>query len=170
MGEKSLNNWFNFNVPSFVANLGYAAYDFAPPPSVARFWSAAEPIIALGVIALGYTVCLRGVGDGEAEFCFLCIVMLAASVRTWGHYFVFLIFPVTVAASRVVARPSVNRAIQLGVILILLNEMNKWSGPFFDRHVLLQVVCNDTPLYGLIALGIFFANELRGESSLGRKS
>ena len=151
---------FNFNLPSFLVDLGYSAYGFKPPPAVARVWWAAGSIVGLGLIVLAYLLCLRVSNDREAQFCLLCAVMLGVTITARGHYYVFLIFPAAVAAVHVATSPSGLGIIFLGLCLLLLNEQGTWAGPFLDRHLYLKVACNNLPLYGLVALGLFFGREL----------
>jgi hypothetical protein len=170
LSVETINYPHNYCIPAFVVNLGHAAYGFAPPPPVAQAWLAAGKAAGLGVIALGYAICLGKAGDAEAEFSLLCIAMLAGSLRTWGHYFVFLIFPAVAAVTRVAARPSVNRVMWLAMILVLLNVMGTWSDPFLDRHIQVKIVVNCLPLYGLVALGVFWANQLlSGTASVAQR-
>jgi hypothetical protein len=119
------------------------------------------------LIALCYLACWRQGTDHEAEFCFLCVAMLAGSIRTWGHYLVFLIFPVTVLAVRIARHPSWGRVAMLAVMLVFLNDLGTREGPFLDRHYSLKVLANDFPLYGMIGLFFFFARELRGQVHRG---
>jgi hypothetical protein len=159
LAANAINHTFNFTVPAFVTNLGFAAHDFSPSPDDARWWWAVGVTAGLGVIALAYLACLRGKQDDETQFCLLCIAMLAGNITTRGHYFVFLIFPVVVAAARVRANLSGARFLWFAMMLLMLNTLGTQATPFLDRHIYLKIIANYIPLYGLIGLGIFFARE-----------
>jgi hypothetical protein len=151
---------FNFSLPGFVANLGLALSGIDPTADTARPWITWGVYTGLFLIALGYLACWWKGADREAEFCLLCVVMLAGSMRTWGHYLVFLIFPVAVLAVRIARRPSWGGVALLVAILVFVNDMGTREGPAFDQHRLLKVFVNDFPLYGLLALAAFFWREL----------
>jgi hypothetical protein len=152
---------FNFSLPGFVANLGVAATGVVPMSGAARSWITWGVYTGLFLIALCYLACWRNGEDREAEFCLLSVAMLAGSLLTWGHYLVFLIFPVAVLGVRIARRPSWGGIALLAIILVLLNNMGTREGPFFDRHRLLKVFANDSPMYGLLGMGFFFAWQLR---------
>jgi hypothetical protein len=170
LASYAINHSFNFTVPSLVTNLGYAAYDFAPPVVTARVWWAVGAMVGLAMMGLAYLAVVRAVRDPEAEFCLLCVAMLVGSFKAEGHYFVFLIFPVAVAAARVAERISWRSLIGFCLLLLCLNNLGTYEAPWLDRHLYLKILCNYTPLYGLLALGVFFANELRVKTRLGGTS
>jgi hypothetical protein len=156
----ALNHSFNFTVPSLITNLGLAAYGFAPPAAVARWWSTTGVAAGLALIGLAYALSRRAKGAGEAQFCLLCVVMLAGCVTSWGHYLVFLVFPVTVAAMRLKRRVTGTAVVWFGSVLAALNWQGTMASPFLDRHLPLKVLANSLPLGGLLALLVFFVSEL----------
>jgi hypothetical protein len=111
------------------------------------------------LIGLTYLWCLRTGRDRERQFCVLCVVMLAGSVTAWGHYFVFLIFPMAVAAACVAARPTVGRVFSFGLILWVLNFQMTVTSAFLDAHLFAKVLLNNIPFCGLVGLGVFLARE-----------
>ena len=168
LAADATNRTFNFNLPALVANLGCAAYHFSPPPEVARTWWVVGSVLGGLVLLLVYGGCWRSAGrDPEAEFCLLCIAMLIASGKASGTYLVFVIFPMAVAAARLAARPSLAGVIFYGGLLVALNDLDTRATPFLDRHLYGKIFVNYIPLYGLVALGIFFANELRRSKTVG---
>ncbi len=95
--------------------------------------------------------------------------MLIGTVTVQGHYFIFLVFPLTVAAIRIAARPS--PALVIGFILVML-AVNRINPPdFLWRHSIGYIFGNDIPLYGLIGLAAFFWRELtHGLVGCGRRT
>ncbi|MGB2929139.1 MAG: hypothetical protein WBB70_09530 [Desulfobacterales bacterium] len=100
-------------------------------------------------------------GYREKEFSLLCTTMLTCSLIAWGHYFVFLIFPFTVASLQVAAKPSSLRVLYLGATWLALNFMGILENTFLNSHLLLKVLVSYIPLYGMLGLGVFFGKELR---------
>jgi hypothetical protein len=152
---------YNFSVPAMIINMGYAIADFPPTATAAHVWWLVGAAGGFAVIGLAYVVSWRCDSDPEAEFCFLTLAMLAATLSTQGHYFVWLIFPAAAAAARIVANFSAWRAICLALVLFAVNDLAPLAGTFLDRHLYLKVVLNNIPLYGLALLGVFFWRELR---------
>lgn len=162
---------FHYAVPALVTNLGLASSRFNPSESAARLWWGMGTIAGLGVIAWAYLICLRRKGDEEMEFCLVCTAMLAGIVIVQGHYFVWLIFPMAAAAARIVANPSRNRIIWFGLVLATVNTLSATSTTLLDNHLFAKVFLNCIPLYGVLALAVFFAIELgigRREQEMGR--
>jgi hypothetical protein len=147
----------NFSLPSFIANVGRIVHS----PMPLHIWWTTGELVGLGLIVLGYILCWRGSGDPEAEFCLLCIAMLAGNLVAWGHYFVFLIFPMAVGALRLAANPSAIRIIGFGLVTMAVNDLNEGTGQLYVGHVLAGFLLNYVPLYGLLAMAVFFMNELR---------
>lgn len=156
-----INRTFNYAVPSFVANLGYAATGFSGLQDTTGGWWAVGVSMGLMLIGAAYLLCLFSGQDAETQFCLLSVAMLAGSATAWGHYFVFLIFPMAVAAVRVAGDPSPGRVVWLVAILLLLNYMGTLVSPFLNRHIYLKILANNLPLYGLLALGCLFAHQLQ---------
>ena len=86
--------------------------------------------------------------------------MLAGTVATQGHYFVFLIFPLALVAVRIAARPTALRVGGFLLLILALNDMDPHGGPLLDRHIYLKIICNNMPLYGLLALGVFLVRAM----------
>jgi hypothetical protein len=120
----------------------------------------------LVVFAAAYGLCLAKRRDPEAQFCLLCAAMLIGTVTVQGHYFVFLVFPLTVAALRIAARLTSGRVISLILMVLAFNCVEPPSSRFFERHMLLYLLASDLPLYGLIALAAFYCRELSGCESV----
>ena len=155
----AINHTFNFTLPALVTNLGLAARGFDVSVGPSRGWSLAALACGLGLIGLTYLWCLRSGEDRERQFCVLSVAMLAGSVTAWGHYFVFLIFPMTVAAVRLAVRPTVGRVFFFGLLLWALNFLRTVESPFLDAHLCAKVLVNNIPLGGLIGLGVFLMGE-----------
>ncbi len=156
---------FNYSLSGFVTNLGYAHHGFHPSPGEKQWWWFAGTMTGLGVIAGAYCVCGRTPGDPEMQFCLLCVAMLAGTVTVQGHYFVFLVFPLTVAALRIAARPTLSQGIYLTLILLALNHLN--PPDYLQRHPTWYIFVNDIPLYGVLGLGAFFWREMWNQREFG---
>jgi len=163
----AMGPFLNFSLPSFVANVGRIVHS----PTPLHIWWTTGELVGLGLIVLGYILCWRRSGDPEAEFCLLCIAMLAGNMVAWGHYFVFLIFPMAVGAVRLAANPSAIRIIGFGLVIMAVNDLDDWTARLYEGHMLAGLPLNYVPLYGLLAMTAFFANELRvrrpNERSIG---
>jgi hypothetical protein len=155
----SRHHLFNYSIASFVAHLGYASHGFHTNVAGVEMWWAAGVGLGLAAIAVSYGICFRATADPEAQFCLLCIALLVGYGKTWEYYFVFMIFPMAVAAVRIAANPSNGRIIWFGLLLLALNALDISDAHFFDRHLYLKIFCNYIPLYGLIGLGVFFTRE-----------
>lgn len=158
--DLAVNSTINFSLPSLLTNLDYAAYGFTPPASVAHASWLAGVSVGLICILLAYLSCYLSSSDPEIEFCLLSVAMLAGSITTWPHYFVFLIFPMAVVALRVAAHPSGSQLLGFALLMIVFTNLGIPGGASLDRHIYLKILVNYLPLYGLLALGIFLAKEL----------
>lgn len=167
--EWSVNRQSNFSLPSFVINLGSSFHDFAPPPALASSLWYAGTVFGAALVLLALVACLVVRCDGEARFCLLTIAVLAGSLTTWGNYFVFLIFPVAVMATRLSANACPRGVAGFAVMLLLLNAHGEISFPLLERHLPFKVLANYLPLCGLIALGGFFLVQLRRVQRAGNR-
>jgi len=157
VGEEIGRN-FHFSLPALVTNLGYASHGLRPSPAVKQWWWFIGTMTGLMVIASAYWVCVATPRDPEAQFSLLCVAMLIGTVTVQGHYFVFLVFPLTVAAIRIAARPTAAYVVCL--MLLAVNCIDPPDLAFFWRHPVLYFLVGDIPLYGLLGLGVFFGYEL----------
>ena len=156
---------FHFSLPALVTDLGYIHDNFNPSAVARQCWWLAGTLTGFGVFVAAYRMCATSRPDPEAQFCLLCTAMLIGTVTVQGHYFVFLAFPLTVAALRIAARPTGGQVIYLILLLLAFNCVDPPNSPFFERHVLLYLLAGNVPLYGLFALAIFFWLELRGHQA-----
>jgi Glycosyltransferase family 87 len=164
----SLNRTFNFTLPSFVANLGLAGFGFAAPVETVRLWASFGTVAGVAVLVGAYCVAVRQRADTELEFGLLTVAMLAGSLRSWGHYFVVLIFPLAALGVRLAARPTPGRVLWFGATLAALNVQGTWQTPFLDQHLYLELLVNYVPFYGLVSLGVLCVRELsRGRNVSG---
>jgi len=161
----SFNRTYNYSLPSFIINLGYAWYDFNPPEFQARLWTNFGTLIGLSLIGLCYLICFINDDDLETEFCLICLAMLIGSIRTFGHYFVFLIFPMGVAFVR--SYSFQGRFLIIVVTYVILNFHwflmpipSQFLGQFLDCHIYLKIFINFMPGYGLIVLMLYFFTEI----------
>jgi len=159
VGEE-IGRTFHFSLPALVTNLGYLYHGFLPSPEAKQWWWSVGTIVGLAVIAAVYAVCIATHVDREAEFCLLCVAMLIGTVTVQGHYFVFLIFPLTVAAIRVAARPTPGKSVCLILLVVAANCVDPPESAFLWRYPLLYILVSNVPLYGLFGLGAFFWREL----------
>lgn len=152
---------FHFSLPALVINIGYLRYNLHPPEEVRQWWWTASTLVSLVVLAVGYAVCLALRYDPEAQFCLLCTVMLIGTIAVQGHYFVFLIFPLTVMAVRIAAKPSTTGVIGLILLVLAFACLHPLDSASFAGHRFLYLLASDLPLYGLFTLAAFFWQEMR---------
>jgi hypothetical protein len=169
VGEE-IGRTFHFSLPALVTNLGYLYHDFRPSPEAKQWWWSVGTIVGLVGIAAAYGACLTTRGDREAEFCLLSVAMLMGTVTVQGHYFVFLVFPLAVAAIRIAAKPTPGKVIYLILLIVAVNCVDPPTSPFLWRHMLLYILVSNLPLYGLFGLGLFFWRELRIQRELSLRS
>jgi hypothetical protein len=105
-----LQRTFNYSVPSLLINISYLACGFKPAAHTATliFWAGMAS--GLAIIIFSYANILVAKPDQDIQFSVLCISMIMGGLTAWGHYLVFLIFPLAVAYLKVVDR-------QLSIIL-----------------------------------------------------
>jgi hypothetical protein len=151
---------FHFSLAAFVTNVGYWYHGFNPTPEASRFWWALGTGAGLTAIAVAYGICLVTACDLEAQFCLLCVAMLIGTVTVEGHYFVFLVFPLTVMAARVATKPTLGKIVYLTLLVAAVNLVDPPDNRFLGRHLLLYIIVSDVPLYGLFGLAVFFGREL----------
>jgi hypothetical protein len=118
-------------------------------------------VIGLALLVPGYWSCFRPRGDREAEFCLLSVAMLAGGLAVWPHYFVFLIFPMAVAAARTGTAWSLPRIVLYALLALCLNNVDTHTTVFLHRHPGLEALVNYWPLYGMLALWCLFIVYLR---------
>ena len=149
---------FNYSLSGLVTNLGYARHGYHPTPGEKQWWWFMGTMTGLIVIGVAYYACLATRHDPETQFCLLCVAMLAGTVTVQGFYFIFLAFPLTVAALRIAAKPTVWPVICLALIVWALNHLN--PPDFFQRHPTWYIFVNEIPLYGVLGTGVFFWREI----------
>ncbi|HVM62374.1 MAG TPA: glycosyltransferase family 87 protein [Verrucomicrobiae bacterium] len=150
---------FDFTVSSFVKNAAWAFHAFDLGWDGLQTWVTIGTVTGSALIALAYGLCWwvgrgRPDVDMDLEFCLLNVAMLAGIAESWGHYFVILAFPAAIAVSRAVRQPTSGRPAILAVALMMMNVMTSWQSPW------LEFVISYLPLYGLLLLGVFFAQEI----------
>jgi glycosyl transferase family 87 len=165
-GWEEAGRTFHFSLPALITNLGYLHDNFQPSVEDRQWWWIAGMLVGVGVFAAAYSVCVAARRDPEAQFCLLCTAMLIGTVTVQGHYFVFLVFPLTVAAVRIMAQPTGGQIICLVLVVLAFNCVDPPDSPFLGRHMLLFLLASDLPLYGLLALAAFFWRELRGRPNV----
>ena len=158
---------FNFTVPSLIFNLcAVAAGQTATVPELHVWWTIAT-LAGLGTIAMSYCLVWRRRGDPTTEFCFLCVAMLAGNPVTWGHYFVFLIFPVAVTITRFREGMTEWRLLGLSLLILALNVLDLAGNTWLERRFFLAFIANYIPLVGLLGLWWLFARWLGADGEQG---
>ncbi len=137
----------NFSLPSFVMNLG--EHCFSSTPQQARFWQAVGIFLGILCVFLAYLHCWSQ-PDPDFSFSLLCAAMVAASMTSWPYYFVFLIFPVAAATLRLAANPSGVRVLVFALVVLALNNLSCWQVKLFHPRMILMILANYVPLYGLL--------------------
>jgi hypothetical protein len=158
----ALDESYNYTLPSLVLNLVHVG---AKPGSVQATiaWRGAW-VAGLLLIGAAYLACRQERRDEEVEFSLLSVAMLAGSLVAWGHYLVFLIFPIAVWITRMKNCTSLKTVIFSALALALLN-VGPQRNPFLLAHPYLNVLVNWIPLYGLLIMGIALARELKSPNT-----
>lgn len=159
VAENSANTTFNYTIPTLLINLRLALSDYVVSSETGSAWLTIGTLAGLLWIAGAYALCWFRGGAADVEFSLLSMAMVAGGVRANGHYFVLLFFPVAVAVLRVCRSPTVGRVIGVGVLLLAMNMMASVSSPTLDRHLVLKVLSNNIPLYGLLGLTVWLVRE-----------
>lgn len=152
--------FFSYSLPSLLVTLNYVFHGMKPPPEAVNVGWLVAQVAGVALIAAAYLACWRH-PDEEMEFCLLTVAMLAGSGLVWGYYYVFLIFPVAVAAVRMAARFTPRRGMGFAIILLLLNDLGTWSGGCGIHDISLRALLHTPPTLGLLGLGWFLLRELR---------
>jgi hypothetical protein len=113
--------------------------------------------MGLAVIAASYWLVWSRKSDPTTEFCFLCVAMLVGNTVTWGHYLVFLIFPLAVAMAKLRDGMTEARLFGLALLVLALNALNLADQSWVERRFALTFITNYIPLAGIVALGCLFA-------------
>lgn len=145
------------NVPSLILNLASAARGYAVPADFVALWLGIGTATGLGLIVGAYVIGQR-CADREVQFGLVTVGVLAGTVAAQGHYFVFLVFPVALAAVRFWHWPPTWSGVGLVVAVLLLNCPTDIAAGFLDRHLLLKVLLNYLPLVGLLIVGWLLAH------------
>jgi hypothetical protein len=151
---------YNFSLPAFIANLGSALCGGLPSAAAARGWWIVGQVTGACALVIAYVICFRVDGDRETEFSLLIVAMVAANIVAWGHYFVLLIFPITVAVVRCGVQPSVNKVVALLLVVVALIHLEPWLVRSSTEQRLADSMVNYVPLYGALLLATFLAMTL----------
>ena len=152
---------FHYSLSSFVTNLGLAMTRPHRSPGELHLCWAVGTIAGLLVIGLSYLASARASRSEETGFSLLLVAMLAGTVTVQGHYFVWLIFPLALAAVQVARQPSVRRVLGFAIIALLANDVSPPDSRLHANNIYLWLLVNYKPLYGLAGLGLFLWGEMR---------
>ena len=168
----SINSANNYSLPSFIISIGYAFNNYSLSEFQNSLLNTIGMLIGLSLMGLCYFICFKTNDDSEAEFCLICLAMLTGNIRTFGHYFVFLIFPIAVAFVRSYYSTSI-RILKIFIIYVMLILVDAGTHQFFD-NLYLKILASYIPMYGLIGLIVFFYNEVKtistGKNFICKKS
>jgi hypothetical protein len=159
--KDALNRTFNYAVPAFVANVACSTRGFVLPDPSLRGWWICGSGAALLILVGAYGAIWRGNNNHLVEFALLNVAMIVASAKS-GHYLVFAILPMAVGAAHA---NSVRSRLCLAAVYIMLNLFATCESPWLNKHLTAKVLANYFPLYGLLALGVYLALELRRTKS-----
>jgi hypothetical protein len=144
----TLGHPYNSSLPALLVNL------ISPPgaETLNPVWWPVAGLLGAILLAVAYLVCRQGRGDAELEFSLLSVAMLAGSLVSWGHYLVFLIFPVAVWITHLANNPTPGRIAAFAMALAFFS-VGPQQNAFLNAHPHLNVVVNWMPLYGLLVMG-----------------
>jgi len=112
--------------------------------------------VALVTIGAAYAWCWRVGRNEEAEFSLLTVAMLAGGWLTWSHYFVFLIFPLSLVVLAVAGQPSLLRLGWLVLLWVLFANFNGSLVRAVQAATGLWLPLHATPLAAALSVGVFF--------------
>jgi hypothetical protein len=150
---------FNETIPSLVINCGLAPGGFTASPAVTAWWCRIGFAAGLLVIGAAYWRCLAVAWDARAQFALLTVAMVAGIPYAWGHYLVFLIFPVAWVAGGLKESSSTWRILWLVVIVLALNNFGRINfmldDPWLVGRKWVKMALNYIPLAGVLGTGVF---------------
>ena len=166
--SKSYGILFNFSLPSFLVNTVLIIKNFQLSPAWASFCNYLALSSGILIIAISYIFCLYKNKNFDLEFCLLTVVMLLGNIRTFGHYFVFLIFPMAMAFVMAFSANSLKKILWISLIFIALNLHHlifvwpAWLSPVPKLYMLYFL--NYIPMLGLLGLLHFFYKAISDSS------
>jgi hypothetical protein len=154
VGKDSVNRTANSSLPALIANLGLAFYDFSP--STKQLALLVDVGTGAGLILIGsvYIFCMQFKGNIDYGFSLISVAILAGSVRTFTHYFVFLIYPMAVALVIASSR-SERQFLIMTICYLLLNFAWIVNTNYFAKlpiNIFSKIAIGYMPLYGMILL------------------
>ena len=169
-GTKVINenivNWsFNYSLPSFIINTAYASHDFHVSKDLGTLWMAISTATGLAIIILSYVITFLNRSDLDIEFSILLISMIAGSITAWGHYLVFLIFPLTIWFVEISHKGDNGRNFFYGIILFSMIQVGVGNLLYFNS-ILFNSLINYIPLYAMLILLTLLIRELMINRSL----
>lgn len=166
---------YNYSLPSFLVNIFYAAYFLRLPADLGSILIPVATFFGLALMCWGYFICFRARGNRALEFSLLSVVILLGIPRSFGHYMVFLFFPIAVATVHAASAESRKPLLLLGLSFLLLNLQNLEIvfGPFHVSRTNLIIIylLNYVPFFGLLGLLVFIYACImaRKDASPGRR-
>ena len=136
-----------------------------PNGSVSPLWLNLGSVAGIIIIIYGYVIDYFGRANQDIEFAILCTSMTIGSITAWGHYFVFLIFPLTVGFITVLQRKSIGYSLLFGIIVLIIMNVGIESA-LFSRHLWLNIIVNYIPLYATLIFLALLSKELIAPPSL----
>ncbi len=167
LADYTVRRPFNFSIPSLILNAYALTVGRGASVTALSAWIAIAGATGLMIVAVSYWLVWERGRNLETEFCLVTVAMLAGNSVAWVHYFVFLIFPVAAAASRLRDGLTAARIIGFGLLILALDGIGLSAVSWVERRAVLVFIANYIPLAGLIALGCLFVAWLRTDSEDG---
>jgi hypothetical protein len=158
---------FNFSIPSLFLNAYALTAGRSASVAALSNWVAIAGAAGLMIVAVSYWLVWKLGRSLEAEFCLVTVAMLAGNSVVWVHYFVFLIFPVAVAAARLRDGLTAAHVIGFGLLILALDGIGLSAVNWVEQSPVLVFIVNYVPLVGLIGLGWLFVAWLKTDPEDG---
>lgn len=148
-------HFFNFSVPGLLAQGAYRMRGVdADSDAGRRIWrwcvGAGWVMVAAGWVRMLW----QRETDREAEFCLMVMGMLAGGGLAWGHYYIWALFPVVVAAARAAG------TVWLAAVVVGLNLVRSSHGEWGNRYGWVDWFALLVPVGSLVVLWWYFGREV----------
>ena len=158
--ENVINQTSNYSLPSLIVNSAYALYNFQPPPSFGPLFFTVSVFSGIAVILAGYVIiCFDGYRRNyDLQFSILCTAMIIGNITSWGHYLVFLIFPVSTGILSSLHKTSAEQILYVviaGTLTLAGAEHLLMRG-----NLLFNVFIHYVPLYAMLLLFVLLSRTL----------
>jgi hypothetical protein len=157
--DNSINQTMNYSLPSFIFNFIFWLYDFNLEEAFLFRWSLITTVIGFIFILFSYKLCRMSNNDEDVEFSVLNLAMIIGSTTAWGHYLVFLIFPLSIGLILIRSKNIRKMTLLFGISTILL-VFSGTESAFIGSSYFVNILINYVPLYSMLLIFALFRREI----------